>query len=642
MEKTNLQGKTASTHPKRIAIYVIYDRDGILDGYRKFYLQELRKVVDRIVCVISGTITPESRKELERYTDDFFVRENKGLLTYSWINGIEHIGWEKLQEYDELLMLNDSFFGPFFPLQELMDAAEKSDADFYGSTKNFEWKSLTNIEGHDFKHGHLKGSICYFYIIKNRLLHSSEFRSYWSQHPVINGDFDTFFFNEFDFYDYVVDCGFKVASYQSDAMDGYMHDSLSHAMRKLIEDDRVPFCRIRPFGSDLKSQSIMYHYGKDTRETLDYIDKHTDYDINLIWDYILRTRNLTYIFNQLQLEYVVPRDSVEKPYEYKGKIGVILHIYYKDQVELLASYCENFPDETDFYITTIKDETKEAIEKAFSSRGLHFECVTRPNVGVAMSTLWVTYADLITEEKYEYICYFHDKKSSYFEFSVVGEQFGIRCFENLFGSEQIVKNIINLFEENKRLGVLGSPMVYHNNYFLSSPRCWPLNYSNTVDLAKKLDLRVDINYYVPPVAPYGDMFWFRSSALKKAIGYGFTYDDFDIPYAPDGTFMHAIERIYGFAAQDSGYYYAEVINTDNARSDLVNFSYMIQQFGSVLLEKGYNPYNFNEMMSALYADDPSKTHRLKIKHKIKKVVPPPLWKKMKDLYHKFGGKKWVG
>lgn len=49
---------------KRIAMYVIYDQDGILDGYRKYYLQELRKFTDTIVAVVSGTLTPESRIEL--------------------------------------------------------------------------------------------------------------------------------------------------------------------------------------------------------------------------------------------------------------------------------------------------------------------------------------------------------------------------------------------------------------------------------------------------------------------------------------------------------------------------------------------------------------------------------------------------
>ena len=51
----------ATVHPKRIAMYVIYDKDGILDGYRKFYLQELRKVTDYILAVVSGTLTSESK-----------------------------------------------------------------------------------------------------------------------------------------------------------------------------------------------------------------------------------------------------------------------------------------------------------------------------------------------------------------------------------------------------------------------------------------------------------------------------------------------------------------------------------------------------------------------------------------------------
>ena len=134
-------------HPRRIAIYVIYDKDGILDGFRKYYLQELRKEVDDIVVVVSGTLTPESRCELEELTKDFFVRDNVGLLAGSWIDGIKHIGWQKLYEYDELFMLNDSFFGPFYPLKDMLNAMEESDADFYGAFQNFEAMEYESMAG---------------------------------------------------------------------------------------------------------------------------------------------------------------------------------------------------------------------------------------------------------------------------------------------------------------------------------------------------------------------------------------------------------------------------------------------------------------------------------------------------------------
>ena len=170
-------------------------------------------------------MTSESKKELDCLVDDVLFRENKGLLAGSWIDGIEYLGWNKLYKYDELLMLNDSFFGPFYPLDEMFESMEKSEADFYGAIRNFEEKRLNVIEGRTLKHGFFRGSIAYFYVIKKNLLHSNEFRKYWSQKPVIKEDWDTYFFAEIDFFDFVLDSGFKVDSYQSDMLKDYFFDN---------------------------------------------------------------------------------------------------------------------------------------------------------------------------------------------------------------------------------------------------------------------------------------------------------------------------------------------------------------------------------------------------------------------------------
>lgn len=642
----SIKGK--NNRPSRIAIYVIYDKDGILDGFRKYYLKELGKVVDHILAVVCGELTSESRNELYDFVDEIYVRENKGLLAGAWVDGIAHIGWDTLDKYDELFMLNDSFFGPFYPLEDMMDAMEKSDSDFYGALRNFEDKNITSFFGHSLKHGHIRGSICYFYIIKSRLLHSPEFRKYWEKMPEVNQDGDTYFYAELNFYDYVIDAGFKVDSYQSDKLKGYFFDNLTHNMKKLVQGDKIPFARIRPFGSDMMYQGLSMGYARDPRDTLQYIDEHTDYDVDLIWDYLLRTKNLTDIYYQLQLENVVPKNIVEKPFEYSKKCAVILHIYYKDLVERLADYCLNFPDNTDFYITTTTEETNEIIKREFKARNLNFTSKIRPNVGVAMSTLWVTYADVVTSGEYEYICYFHDKKSPYLDYTMHGDSFATRCYDNLFGTKEIVKNIINIFEDNKRLGMLGVPVVYHGQYFGVHVLTWPVNYENTVKLAKKLKLNVPIKQDVIPVAPYGDMFWFRADALKKAIGQGLTYDDFDVEYKSDGTFMHAIERIYGFCVQDAGYYYAEVMNTDDARSDLINYQYMLYNIVDILISNKQMVTNYEVTKDVIrYHTSPDSkmsvmTARMALKTIIKAKIPKPIWKFFKKIYHAFGGKKWVG
>lgn len=635
-------------HPARIAMYVIYDKDGILDSFRKYYLAELRKVTDYVLAVVCGTITPESRDELESLVDEIFVRENKGLLAGAWLDGIAHIGWDTLDGYDELLMLNDSFFGPFYPLEDMMAAMEESDSDFYGALRNFEDKNITSFFGHSLSHGHVRGSICYFYIIKSRLLHSPEFKKYWSEAPVVKQDSDTYFWAELNFYDYVVDAGFRVDAYQSDKLKGYFFDNLTQNMYKLISDDKIPFARIRPFGSDIMYQALTMGYGKDPRETWKFIEENTDYDVNMMWDYLLRTKNLTDIYYQMQLEYVVPKNTVEKPFEYSKKCAVIVHIYYIDLVERIADYCMNFTENTDFYITTTSEKTNEKICKEFEQRGLHFVSKVRPNVGVAMSTLWVTYADVVTSGDYEYICYFHDKKSPYLNYNMHGDSFATRCYENLFGTKEVVKNIINIFEENKRLGILGVPVVYHGQYFGVHVSSWRVNYANTVKLADKLKLNVPIKPDVIPVAPYGDMFWFRSDALKAAIGSGMTYDDFDVEYKQDGTFMHAIERIYSFCAQDAGYYYAEVMNNDEARSDLVNYQYMLYNLVDILVSNNQWVTNYDITKEVIRYHTSSDANmsvavaRKALKAIMKAKMPKWLWNFMRKVYCTFGGKKWVG
>ena len=122
-----------------------------------------------------------------------------------------------------------------------------------------------------------------------------------------------------------------------------------------------------------------------------------------------------------------------------------------------------------------------------------------------------------------------------------------------------------------------------------------------MQLAKELNLNVNVSMDCVPPSAYGDMFWFRPAALKKAISHGFTYDDFDIEYQKDGTILHAIERCYGYMAQDAGYYYADVIGSDDARTDLSNYSYMLDKVARILLSRGIYFSNFYSMTQNLDA-----------------------------------------
>lgn len=45
--------------------------------------------------------------------------------------------------------------------------------------------------------------------------------------------------------------------------------------------------------------------GQEAIEAYDFIDKHTDYDVNLIWDNILRLENQADIKKNMQLNYIL-------------------------------------------------------------------------------------------------------------------------------------------------------------------------------------------------------------------------------------------------------------------------------------------------------------------------------------------------
>ena len=63
---------------KRVAIYVLHDKDGIVDDYVVTILSELKKYVENILVVVNGMINEPGRDKLIKCSNDILVRENEG------------------------------------------------------------------------------------------------------------------------------------------------------------------------------------------------------------------------------------------------------------------------------------------------------------------------------------------------------------------------------------------------------------------------------------------------------------------------------------------------------------------------------------------------------------------------------------
>jgi rhamnosyltransferase len=181
------------------------------------------------------------------------------------------------------------------------------------------------------------------------------------------------------------------------------------------------------------------------------------------------------------------------------------------------------------------------------------------------------------------------------------ESFSYHCFENILGSPVFVENLITTFQENPRLGLLVPPTPVHSDFHISLGNEWQNNFENALLLAKRLNINVDIDKAKPPIAPMGGIYWYRTKALKALFEIDFSYDEF--PEEPiqdsNGTLMRAIECLYPFIAQQTGFYTGWVLSDISSKMELTNLYKILGDFNRVLLWKfGLNSrYTFMDIIA---------------------------------------------
>ena len=111
---------------KRIGIFIFYDRGGKVDTYVGYFLAALNKHLEKLVIVCNGKLSSQGMEQLKKYTTDIFVRDNTGYDAMAFkLAMTTYVGWSVLDEYDELLLINDTFYGPLYPLEEVFTEMEK-------------------------------------------------------------------------------------------------------------------------------------------------------------------------------------------------------------------------------------------------------------------------------------------------------------------------------------------------------------------------------------------------------------------------------------------------------------------------------------------------------------------------------------
>ena len=119
----------------RYAIFVFYDRDGIVDEYNYVLLHEIKKYVKKLLIICNGDVNENGISGLNQYADEVIVRPNKGFDITAYKLGIFNEKYLELVKYDEVIIFNNTFFGPLYPFSEMFDYMNQKDIDFWGMTE---------------------------------------------------------------------------------------------------------------------------------------------------------------------------------------------------------------------------------------------------------------------------------------------------------------------------------------------------------------------------------------------------------------------------------------------------------------------------------------------------------------------------
>ena len=275
----NSQRSALSYNGKKALVYVIFESEARLQEYKLRFLQALAPLVDDVIVVVNGQLHADDIKSLENY-GRVLTRDNKGYDTAAFREGIFAFGKDKLKDYDQLLLVNDTNIGPMRDLSQVFQEMADKQLDFWGISFGEEQEDVTKENPYGYIPKHLQS---YFLVIEKLMLNDDSFYEYWSHLTDTDSRDKAIGRHETRFTKHFADLGYRfdavVQEYEDSAM--YIHP-----------------LRMLKAGSPLVKYTALKNYDEDQflwqgleRESevpdlLEYVAEKTDYPVSILEDII--------------------------------------------------------------------------------------------------------------------------------------------------------------------------------------------------------------------------------------------------------------------------------------------------------------------------------------------------------------------
>lgn len=534
---------------KRAGIFLFYDPEGKVDDYILGCLGSLQQHMDYLLVVSNSPLDETNRKRLESVSSEVMERKNVGYDVGAYRDGLRHLGWDHMGDYDELVLFNYTFFAPIHPWAGLFERTDKWDTDFWGITEHDE------VRPHPFlpklvMPRHIQS---HWIAVRASLSTTKDWRTYWEDMPPIESYNDSIQWHESRFTGYFNALGYRhEVAYN---VDDYPSANPVFDNASLLLQDGCPILKRRNLFHNPLHLDRFAIIGADMLEQA----RAAGYDTDLILSNLARTSKPRDLVTNAGLTWVVPQSASGETYAAaaKQKVLAVAHIFYADMAEEILQRLSVLPKGYYLVATTSNEENQAQIRAVMERYGVEGEVrVVASNRGRDIGAFLVDCNDVLASGKWDIVVKIHSKKSVQDDYNAA-QLFKTHLYDNLLNSRAHVANILAEFAAHPALGMVLAPLPHMG--YPTMGHAWFTNREPAQAVAKRLGINVPFDKDMP-LATYGSMFIARPQALTKLVNAGFKPENFPVEGGyKDGSLAHVLERLMAYAALSEGFYVRPVL-----------------------------------------------------------------------------------
>ena len=534
---------------KRAGIFLFYDPEGKVDDYILGCLGSLQQHMDYLLVVSNSPLDETNRKRLESVSSEVMERKNVGYDVGAYRDGLRHLGWDHMGDYDELVLFNYTFFAPIHTWASLFERTDKWDTDFWGITEHDE------VRPHPFlpklvMPRHIQS---HWIAVRSSLSATKDWRSYWEDMPPIESYNDSIQWHESRFTGYFNALGYRhEVAYN---VDDYPSANPVFDNASLLLQDGCPILKRRNLFHNPLHLDRFAIIGADMLEQA----RAAGYDTDLILSNLARTSKPRDLVTNAGLTWVVPQSASEETYAAAAtqKVLAVAHIFYADMAEEILQRLSVLPKGYYLVATTSNEENQAQIRAVMERYGVEGEVrVVASNRGRDIGAFLVDCNDVLASGKWDIVVKIHSKKSVQDDYNAA-QLFKTHLYDNLLNSRAHVANILAEFAAHPALGMVLAPLPHMG--YPTMGHAWFTNREPAQAVAKRLGINVPFDKDMP-LATYGSMFIARPQALTKLVNAGFKPENFPVEGGyKDGSLAHVLERLMAYAALSEGFYVRPVL-----------------------------------------------------------------------------------